>query len=226
LVVLSYRHGTKWGLGAGMCYGMLQQLIALGTLSYVTTWQSVVAVILLDYVLAFAGCGLGGLFRHSVRKQAFSLGLGVLIACVFRFLCHLISGCTVWAGLSIPDEAALIYSFGYNITYMLPEAIVTFLAAIYLGSALDFSEKNPKPMIRKENSKKAYAFGAGAGLLVLGALVFDVVKIFPTLQNEDGVFDFVGIADVKWLPVLIVTAVCFALAACLTFFALKKNEEK
>ncbi|MCQ2414322.1 MAG: energy-coupled thiamine transporter ThiT, partial [Clostridia bacterium] len=46
LVVLSYRHGTKWGLGAGICYGIRQQLIDLGTLSYVTTWQSVVAVIL------------------------------------------------------------------------------------------------------------------------------------------------------------------------------------
>ena len=112
MILLSYRHGLGWGLGSGLAYGVIQQLLGLNTLSWVTTWQSILAVILLDYVVAFAVTGLGGVFRKGVKNQAAALTLGGLLACVLRYICHVISGCTVWAGLSIPTSAALIYSIG------------------------------------------------------------------------------------------------------------------
>ena len=49
LVLLAYRHGTRYGLLCGLTHGVLQQLLGLNTLSYATTWQSVIAIILLDY---------------------------------------------------------------------------------------------------------------------------------------------------------------------------------
>ena len=73
MILLSYRHGLIWGLGSGLVYGGIQQLLGLNTLSWVTTWQSIVAVILLDYVIAFAGTGLGGVFRKAVKNQAIAL---------------------------------------------------------------------------------------------------------------------------------------------------------
>ena len=110
ILLLSYRHGVRWGLGGGIVYGVLQQLLGLNNLSYFTTWQSIVAIIFLDYIIAFTAVGLGGIFRRALKNQALSLATGAAFVCVLRYLCHVISGATVWAGLSIPDGAALLYS--------------------------------------------------------------------------------------------------------------------
>ena len=39
-----------------------------------------------------------------------------------------ISGCTVWAGVSIPSTDGLLYSLSYNATYMIPETIINAAA--------------------------------------------------------------------------------------------------
>ena len=131
MIILAYRYGLGWGFGAGVVYATLQQLLGLNTLSYVTGWQSIVAVILLDYIVAFTVVGLGGIFRRVVKKQQTALALGSVLVSILRYTCHVISGCTVWAGLSIPDNAAFVYSLSYNLTYMLPEAIILVALAYY-----------------------------------------------------------------------------------------------
>ncbi len=224
IVLLSYRHGLVWGLASGVVYGGIQQLLGLNTLSWVTTWQSILAVILLDYVVAFAGTGLGGVFRKGVKNQAVALSLGTLLACVLRYVCHVISGCTVWAGLSIPTSAALLYSFGYNATYMIPETIVTVAAAYYLGSVLDFRKAQPTRLEKPQQTGKPI-FGWIAGLLVAGGLIFDAVAVFSKLQNaETGDFMITGLADVAWIPVIAVTAGCLLVAGVL--MVVKKKTAK
>ena len=54
IVLIAYRSGILWGLGSGFVYGVIQQLLGLKNLSYFTTWQSILAIILLDYLVAFA----------------------------------------------------------------------------------------------------------------------------------------------------------------------------
>ena len=213
IILIAYRHGIGWGLGAGAAYAVLQQLLGLSNLSYFTTWQSIVAIILLDYLLAFTVAGLGGVFRRVIKRQSMALVCGALLASVLRYACHVISGATVWAGLSIPTEAALLYSCGYNATYMLPETIVLLLAAWYLGSVLDFRREQPVRMVSDAGEKASS--GWMAVIMAVGAIVVaaDTVLIFHNLQNgETGEFDFSGLAaesfaDSCWLPVLVVTAV-------------------
>ena len=215
IVLLSYRHGLGWGLGSGLVYGILQQLLGLNTLSWVTTWQSILAVVLLDYIVAFAVTGLGGVFRKSVKNQGAALAAGSVLVCVLRYVCHVISGCTVWAGLYIPTTAALVYSLAYNATYMLPETIVTVIAAYYLGSLLDFRKEQPT-RLQKPEEKGNPVFGWLAGLLIAGGLIFDVASVFSKLQNgETGDFMITGLADVAWIPVIAVTLVCGVAAAVL-----------
>ena len=110
VVLLSYRHGTRWGLGGGAVFAVLQQLLGYQNLEYVTTWQSVLAVIFLDYLIAFTVIGFGGVFRRSIERQNLSLAVGSAFVCLLRYICHVISGATVWAGISIPTSAALGYS--------------------------------------------------------------------------------------------------------------------
>lgn len=215
ILLLSYRHGVCWGLGGGFVYAVLQQLLGLNNLSYFTTWQSILAIIFLDYIIAFAVVGLGGIFRRVVSHQALSLGTGAFFVCVLRYLCHVVSGATVWAGLSIPDSAALAYSLIYNATYMIPETIVLVAVAYYLGTLLDFRRDQPVRLVREKNAPEANVLSLLAGVFALIGVVVDVSLIFPRLQNgETGEFDVTGLAvtdglaDSFWLPVIIVSAIC------------------
>lgn len=203
MVIIAYRHGLSWGLGSGLVYGAIQQLTGLNTLSYVTTWQSVLAVVLLDYVIAFMGTGFGGVFRKKISNSAAALSLGALVACVFRYACHVISGCTVWAGLSIPDTAALTYSFAYNATYMIPETIVLVVLSYYLASVLDFDKDQP---VRKQVQKGGAAYIV-AGIFVTAGLIADTVLVFSKLQDaETGDFVISNLSLVNWGAVGIITA--------------------
>jgi thiamine transporter len=217
LVLISYRHGLLRGVTAGLVYGVIQQLLGLNTLAWVTTWQSVVAVIVLDYVVAFGVTGLGGIFKNRIKSQALSLTAGVMLICLLRYGCHVIAGCTVWAGLSIPTSAALIYSIGYNATYMIPETVVLMLAVFYIGVNLDLEKRIPTPTVREKLSVGSSVLVACAGLCVLATLIADTVLIFAKLQNaESGSFDITGLKEVAWGTVGIITlcgvAVCIVLS--------------
>ena len=228
VMIIAYRYGVKWGLITGTAYGVIQQLLGLKTLSYFTSWQSIIAVILLDYVIAFMVIGLGGAFRKA-KAQPAGLVLGGLLVCLVRYACHVISGATVWAGTSIPTKAALIYSFSYNATYMVPETIILLVVAYYIGSKLDF----------RGGEITAYK-GAGtvlpniyqwiAGLLLSGAFIYDIAAVFGKLQNADtGEFDITGLSAVNWKLAAIITGI--AVLAAVVFFIIgwncskKKKEE-
>ncbi len=226
VIILSYRHGLGWGVASGLVFAAVQQLLGMNSLTYVTTWQSVLAVILLDYIVAFAVTGLGGAFRKAVKNQAAALSLGAALACVLRYFCHVISGATVWAGISIPTAAALGYSVIYNATYMLPELIVTVIAAFYLGSLIDFREEQLTRITKVKTAKRSGLLSGIAGLLIAGALIFDVAAIFSKLQDaETGEFSIVQISTVNWMAVLLVSAAAAVLAAAIFFFT-KTTQKK
>ncbi len=216
LVLLAYRHGALWGFGCATLFGVLQQLLGLNNLSYFTSPASIIAIILLDYLVAFGVMGCGGLFRRTRLSQPAALCLGATVGCMLRYLCHVVSGATVWAGLSIPTGAALWYSLVYNATYMIPETLVLVLTAYYVGSVLDLTRPVPTRMVREKQTVGApFWLGMTSALLVFGALVYDVVRIFSHLQDPDsGVFNITLLFRGQvWSPILWVSGICLALAA-------------
>ena len=227
IALIAYRNGLGWGLGTGLAYGVIQQLLGLKTLTYVTGAGSVIAVILLDYLLAFAVMGFAGVFRRTGLSQATSLTAGVAFSCVLRYICHVISGATVWAGLSIPTTAALGYSFVYNATYMIPETIVTALAAFYIASLLDFREVQIRRITREKFGVGGYLLLAGSLLMLAGA-VYDIVALFSHMQDPDsGTFNItlIGTSGI-WLPVVIVTVAVVAVFTVLLVVGLHLQAKK
>lgn len=206
IIIISYRHGVKFGLLTGFVFGIIQQLLGLDTLSYVTTWQSVIAVIFLDYLIAFMLIGLGGAFK-KFKSQPNALMIGTIAVCGMRYICHVISGATVWAGLSIPTNAALLYSIGYNATYMIPETIVTAALAYYIGSILDFRNESISRFSKPERPEVPALKWLG-GFIIIAAIAFDVRTIFLHLQNgETGEFYVMGFASVNWGLIALVSIV-------------------
>ena len=225
VIIISYRHNIKWGLLTGLAFGIIQQLLGLKTLSWVTTWQSILAVILLDYIIAFAVAGLGGIFRKTT-SQPKALLFGALLVGILRYICHVISGATVWAGLSIPTNAALLYSLGYNATYMIPETIVTMVVGYYIGSVLDFRKETVTRLSREENTGLP-ALKWFAGLIIACAVVAITALVFGQLQDaESGAFDITGLKNVSWLMVGVITAVAGVYAATLLLISNKVSRMK
>ena len=214
IIIIAYRYGFRWGLLSGATYGLIQMLLGMKNLSYATSAAAVIAIILLDYMLAFAATSLGGLFR-KMKEPAAALGVSALVVCAVRFLFHVISGCTVWAGLSIPTTDALLYSLVYNVTYMLPETIITVMAAVYLANVLEFRYPRLAPA-KKNSSASDIALAAAAGLTAVGALAAVMAIVFFRLQNaETGEFDITGINNVNFTVILIIAAAAAAVIIAL-----------
>ncbi|MBQ7108152.1 MAG: energy-coupled thiamine transporter ThiT [Clostridia bacterium] len=205
-VFIAYRHGMLWGFGVGIANGILQLLMGLSSLSYATSALAAVAIIFLDYIFAFAITGFGGMFKGKFKNQTSELVLGVGLVCVLRYIFHFISGCTVWAGLSIPTYDAAVYSLAYNATYMLPELIIAVAGCAYLSGAVDFSAEKLARVSKESMPKSQFYLKAVGSLGALAAFIADVLLIAPHLQNaETGDFDITGISAVNFGTVGLVT---------------------
>ena len=145
VLIIAYRYGVKWGIGVGAVYGLIQMVLGLSALSYATNAWAAVCIILFDYVVAFGVLGFGGLFR-KVKLQPVGFTLGVVVACVLRFLCHFLTGITVWADYAEGVWGVIIYSLTYNGSYMLPELVITAAVGAVLMSFLDFRSEKLKPL--------------------------------------------------------------------------------
>ena len=232
IIILAYRCGIAWGLTSGLVYAVIQQLLGVNHLGYFgQDVKSIVAVIALDYILAFTVVGLGGVFRIKGKiSQSKALALGVLLAAILRYTLHTIAGATVWAGLSIPTEAALVYSLGYNATYMIPEAIINLVAAVYLSGLLDFTKPIPKRVVTAGAEAgtvgKRNLYLIATAILSLG-IIYDCVAIFTKLQDpKSGSPTLAYLSEVNWISVIIVSAVALLAAAGIFIYLCVKKEMK
>ena len=204
VLVVAFRYGTPWGLLTGFTYSLIQMLLGLNNLQYATSAAAVVAIILLDYIVAFTVCGFGGLFSKKIKDPTLALPLGAVIACALRFVCHVISGCTVWAGVSIPDAAGLTYSLSYNSAYMIPETILTVIGSYVMAQVFDLKSS---PMKRRVYSGKVGIWGI---LAISLAVMIDSVVLFSSIQTESG-YNIKNIANANWVLIGIVTIIAVAI---------------
>ncbi len=125
IVFLAFRHGLAWGTGSAFVYSLLQML--LGWYAPPTgTFSAFVGVIMLDYVLAFTILGLAPLFSKLFKNKLVGYGFGAFCVCFLRFIFSAISGVIIWGSTaSWGFENVWAYSAVYNISYMLPNAIIT-----------------------------------------------------------------------------------------------------
>ena len=162
MVLVSYRHGVRWGLTAGLAYSLVQMALGADTVTAAfqpgyfgdgTMVGNALIMCLFDYVLAYTALGLGGCFREKVRNSGLSLMLGSITALAARYLCHTVSGYVLFSGWAewfftqegfpawgaglvaslSPELLGLVYSVVYNGMYMLPELVLTAVTAILLA---------------------------------------------------------------------------------------------
>ena len=162
VVLISYRHGVKWGLVTGVAYAMLE--MALGAKTVAAAFQpgyfgdgvmilNAFIMCALDYVVAFTVLGLGGCFRNRIKNPSVSLMCGSLVALGARYVAHIASGYILFSGwaewfftregfpawganlvASLSSEMlGFVYSVVYNSMYMIPEMVITAVVALFLA---------------------------------------------------------------------------------------------
>ena len=145
ICVLSYRRGLKWGFGTGLVFGIMSLLLGLDNMAYLAKSFGTLAIfVLFDYVLACLSLGFGGIFRKVIKNRILSLTLGSVVATVLRACCYVVSGVTIWRDMAeypTVTTAALWYSITYNLSYMLPEIIITAVGSIAVASVINLRKK-------------------------------------------------------------------------------------
>lgn len=149
MVFISYRYGIKWGAFAGLCMGVVQMLFGMGNFAYVSGIAAYLILIFADYIIAFGALGFGGMFKNKIKNPVVALALGGGVVSVIRFICHFISGVTIWGDYAEGAQAVWEYSFTYNAGYMVPELIITVVGCIVLASIFDLNSKELKVKRRK-----------------------------------------------------------------------------
>ena len=128
LALIGWTYGVSWGFTCGAVAGTLNMLIGgLSNFSYVSGILAYFILIFADYFVAFAVLGLAGIFKNKIKNKTVAFSLGAGIACVLRFICHFISGVTIWGDYTNGWIGAWVYSLTYNASYMLPELIITII---------------------------------------------------------------------------------------------------
>ena len=166
IVIVSYMYGIKWGLFTGGVYAFIQMILGNATIAALFTptdesfmgFGAAILICIIDYFLAYTALGLGGIFRNRIKNKALAICLGSIVALSIRYILHVISGYIfygLWAewffGDAIGELAvsqwilktfsgnslSLIYSIVYNGCYMIPEIIITALAAFPIARIAD-----------------------------------------------------------------------------------------
>jgi thiamine transporter len=142
IIVIGYRYGAKWGCLTGAIYGLLGMLLqGLGNFAYVKGIFAYAVLVLADYLIAFMVLGLGGaMFKKAVKNQTLALGLGAFVGSALRFVCHFVSGITIWGEYADGWKSVWVYSLAYNGSYMAAEAAITVVGVVLLSLVFDFNK--------------------------------------------------------------------------------------
>lgn len=162
VVLISYRHGVKWGLVTGVAYALLE--MAIGAKTVAAAFQpgyfgdgvmlvNAFIMCLLDYLVAYTVLGLGGCFRNKIPNRGVGLMCGSLVALGARYVAHIVSGYILFSGWAewfftqegfpawgtqlvnslSPSMLGFVYSVVYNGMYMIPEMVITAVVALLLA---------------------------------------------------------------------------------------------
>ena len=75
--------------------------------------------------------GLAEFFARPFQNRVVGVAVGTFMAGFLRFLCSFLSGVLIWGNLT-DGLPAWTYSLVYNGSYMLPETLLTMVAAVLL----------------------------------------------------------------------------------------------
>lgn len=115
IVLIAYWYGPYVGIMTGVAYGLVQ--FVMEPIFYT------IPQMLLDYPIAFGALGLAGFFH----KKKWGLQIGYIVGVFGRFVFSTISGVVFFYAYAPEGMNPLLYSLGYQASYIVPEAVLTLI---------------------------------------------------------------------------------------------------
>ena len=115
IVVCAYLLGTRRGVMAGFCVGLINLIFGPYVIHPVQ--------LLMDYPIAFGALGLAGLTRNSKN----GLTKGYIVGLIGRYICAVLSGVIFFGAYAPEGFNAWTWSLWYNLTYLAAEGIITVI---------------------------------------------------------------------------------------------------
>ena len=137
ILIIALRWGASSGMMVGVVYGLVQ--LAFGPFIIHP------AQLVLDYPLPYMLVGLAGIFSRKINLKAKGSMYGWLLLAVFtgglgRFVSHFLSGVIFFAQYAPEGQSPWVYSVIYNISYLLPSLLLSYVIIIPLIKILVISE--------------------------------------------------------------------------------------
>lgn len=133
LLMIGYRHGPKWACISAVAAALLGMLLDGFYAPPAGTAASLALCLLLDYFLSKFSIVAAAGFTHLMKKKtAVTIGISAMISLLLRFLCVFVSGFLLWGSYAPEGMNVIYYSFAYNGSYCIPEAILITVVAIAL----------------------------------------------------------------------------------------------
>ncbi len=143
IFIIASRRGLKYGLVAGLLYGVIQTMIKVYFLS--------IPQYIMDYLVSFMVVGFAGVVKDTLKKPS-RFVFAILLGSFLRLISATIAGVLYWRiyipeeigfmngifgsdlnGLFASDNAVIIFSaFLYNALYMIPSAILCVLVGLII----------------------------------------------------------------------------------------------
>ncbi len=123
-------YSMVFGPVAGIVVGIADGFLHLMQDAWVLNWIQLI----FDYPLAFGFLGLSGIAPKSIKSIQVRTILAVSIALLGRGTMHFLSGIIFFKNFAPEGISPVVYSLGYNASYILPELIITSILSIILIS--------------------------------------------------------------------------------------------
>ncbi|MBR6693872.1 MAG: energy-coupled thiamine transporter ThiT [Clostridia bacterium] len=130
VMLLPIIFGAEWGFFACFVNSIIQMLLSVAD---VAAWgysgNTYVAILLLDYILAYSVLGVIGLFR---KKGTLGIVLGAELGLFLRLVLHTLTGMFIFNNIADGFFTVLWASVSYNALYMIPEMITTPIVMVII----------------------------------------------------------------------------------------------
>jgi len=158
LISIGLRHGVKWGYACAFVFSAAYWLFhGIGQIVGISTYVFVMST-LVDYIIAYTLIGTAGFFKIFVDssetkpKKIIFTSAATLLVCLLRFAAHVAVGAVVWYEVTkegnwneyVHTVGMWVYSILYNIQYMLPETVITLVAAPAVVTILSVVNKQKR----------------------------------------------------------------------------------
>lgn len=145
ILFIGLKFGYKWGLASSGIYAFIQLAQALikgNVFVWCTTAITVIVCVLFDYIVPFSILGFSAFARNKNGEKLSIVKISVVFSIIIaiRFVCHYITGVAIWGQWAPDGMGKFLYSFLYNIEYMLPELIITVVIGVFLMSSSEIEK--------------------------------------------------------------------------------------